>query len=207
MRRASAKPMTGTIKPFRAYGPTCDTLDVLPRPLLLPEDIAAGDFIVFDAIGAYSVAVRTDFNGFYPDRSGDCGELTTARSRKKLTARALSGGRGPLRDARQGPPSPSARTRRRSAGRDARGAQGELEEMLADWPDGDTGARAPFEALLKKVTPDEARPPLTDLLRKGQLEAAIAALARPAAPIPMRCAMRWPKRAAPNWPRCAMRRD
>jgi ornithine decarboxylase len=52
---------------FRIYGPTCDTLDVLPRPLALPDDIAPGDFIVFDSIGAYSVAVRTNFNGFYPD--------------------------------------------------------------------------------------------------------------------------------------------
>jgi ornithine decarboxylase len=54
--------------PFRVYGPTCDTLDVLPRPLMLPETIGPGDFIVFESIGAYSVAVRTDFNGFYPDR-------------------------------------------------------------------------------------------------------------------------------------------
>jgi len=52
---------------FRVFGPTCDTLDVLPRPIMLPDDIKAGDFIVFDAIGAYSVAVRTTFNGFYPD--------------------------------------------------------------------------------------------------------------------------------------------
>ena len=54
--------------PFRIYGPTCDTLDVFPRPLMLPEAIGPGDFIVFDAIGAYSVAVRTTFNGFFPDR-------------------------------------------------------------------------------------------------------------------------------------------
>ncbi len=53
---------------FRVYGPTCDTLDVLPRPLMLPETTGPGDFIVFDAIGAYSVAVRTTFNGFFPDR-------------------------------------------------------------------------------------------------------------------------------------------
>ncbi|HUJ47923.1 MAG TPA: hypothetical protein VLV55_12390, partial [Rhizomicrobium sp.] len=52
---------------FRVYGPTCDTLDVLPRPLILPENIKAGDFIVVDAIGAYSIALRTTFNGFYPD--------------------------------------------------------------------------------------------------------------------------------------------
>ena len=54
-------------KALRVYGPTCDTLDVLPRPLPLPERVGPGDFIVFDAIGAYSVAVRTNFNGFYPD--------------------------------------------------------------------------------------------------------------------------------------------
>jgi ornithine decarboxylase len=54
-------------KAFRVFGPTCDTLDVLPRPLALPDDIAPGDFIVFDSIGAYSVAVRTNFNGFFPD--------------------------------------------------------------------------------------------------------------------------------------------
>lgn len=64
--RAVPKPATET--PFRVYGPTCDTLDVLPRPLMLPETIAPGDFIVFDSIGAYSYAVRTDFNGFLPDR-------------------------------------------------------------------------------------------------------------------------------------------
>ena len=52
---------------FRVYGPTCDSLDVLPRPLALPDNIAPGDFIVFEAIGAYSVAVRTNFNGFFPD--------------------------------------------------------------------------------------------------------------------------------------------
>jgi ornithine decarboxylase len=30
--------------------------------------VKAGDYIVFDAIGAYSVALRTNFNGFYPDK-------------------------------------------------------------------------------------------------------------------------------------------
>ncbi len=49
------------------FGPTCDTLDVLPRPIMLPANIAANDFIVFDYMGAYSVAVRTSFNGFFPD--------------------------------------------------------------------------------------------------------------------------------------------
>jgi ornithine decarboxylase len=60
-------PLGGTEKPFRVYGPTCDTLDVLPRPLMLPGEIAAGDFVVFQDMGAYSVAIRTAFNGFFPD--------------------------------------------------------------------------------------------------------------------------------------------
>jgi len=63
--RALALP--GTLKPFRIYGPTCDTLDVLPRPRMLPEGIGPGDFIVFDAMGAYTVSSRSTFNGFYPD--------------------------------------------------------------------------------------------------------------------------------------------
>jgi len=66
--RGVAEPLKGTAKPYRVYGPTCDTLDVLPRPQMLPNTIEAGDFIVFDAMGAYTVAVRTTFNGFYNDR-------------------------------------------------------------------------------------------------------------------------------------------
>jgi ornithine decarboxylase len=65
--KGRALPLPGEHKPFRVYGPTCDTLDVLPRPLMLAESIGPGDFIVFDAMGAYSVAVRTGFNGFFPD--------------------------------------------------------------------------------------------------------------------------------------------
>ncbi|MGC9954137.1 MAG: type III PLP-dependent enzyme [Rhizomicrobium sp.] len=68
-----ALPLPGALKPFRVYGPTCDTLDVLPRPQMLPEGIGPGDYIVFDMMGAYSVAVRTTFNGFYPDNWAQIG--------------------------------------------------------------------------------------------------------------------------------------
>lgn len=57
----------GEMKPFKIFGPTCDTLDVLPRPLLLPKTIQQDDYIVFENMGAYSVALRTGFNGFYPN--------------------------------------------------------------------------------------------------------------------------------------------
>jgi ornithine decarboxylase len=65
--KGAAKKLDGASRPFRVFGPTCDTLDVLPRPVLLPEQTGDGDFLVWDAMGAYSVAVRTTFNGFYPD--------------------------------------------------------------------------------------------------------------------------------------------
>jgi ornithine decarboxylase len=58
---------TGEIKPFKIFGPTCDTLDVLPRPLMLPKTIQQDDYIVLETVGAYSIAIRTTFNGFYPD--------------------------------------------------------------------------------------------------------------------------------------------
>jgi ornithine decarboxylase len=59
--------LDGPAMPYRVFGPTCDTLDVLPRPVMLPQGVTDGDFLLWDAMGAYSVAVRTTFNGFYPD--------------------------------------------------------------------------------------------------------------------------------------------
>jgi ornithine decarboxylase len=61
------KERRGEMKPFKIFGPTCDTLDVLPRPLLLPQTIQQDDYIVFENMGAYSIALRTGFNGFYPN--------------------------------------------------------------------------------------------------------------------------------------------
>ncbi len=52
---------------FLAYGPTCDGLDELPQRLLLPNDLREGDWIEFGCMGAYTLSLRTTFNGFYPD--------------------------------------------------------------------------------------------------------------------------------------------
>lgn len=52
---------------YTIFGPTCDSLDVLPHPYSFPEDIREGDWIEFQSIGAYSNANRTHFNGIYPD--------------------------------------------------------------------------------------------------------------------------------------------
>ncbi|WP_274426713.1 alanine racemase [Chelativorans sp. YIM 93263] len=55
------------IVPFRVCGATCDSVDILSRPFFLPQTVDTGDWIEIGHIGAYSMALRTRFNGFYPD--------------------------------------------------------------------------------------------------------------------------------------------
>ncbi|PTW58834.1 ornithine decarboxylase [Breoghania corrubedonensis] len=55
------------IVPFKVCGATCDSVDILSRPFWLPETVDTGDWIEIGHIGAYSLALRTHFNGFYPD--------------------------------------------------------------------------------------------------------------------------------------------
>ncbi len=52
---------------FRVCGVTCDSVDILSRPFWLPSTVDTGDFIEIGHIGAYSLSLRTRFNGFYPD--------------------------------------------------------------------------------------------------------------------------------------------
>jgi ornithine decarboxylase len=49
---------------FSFYGPTCDDLDHMAGPFLLPADVKAGDYIEIGMLGAYGCAMRTGFNGF-----------------------------------------------------------------------------------------------------------------------------------------------
>jgi ornithine decarboxylase len=53
--------------PFKVCGATCDSVDILSRPFWLPESVDTGDWIEIGHLGAYSLALRTHFNGFYPD--------------------------------------------------------------------------------------------------------------------------------------------
>lgn len=55
---------SGAARPRVIFGPTCDSLDRLPDGLPLPGDMAVGDYVVFDAMGAYSIAMSTAFNGY-----------------------------------------------------------------------------------------------------------------------------------------------
>ena len=50
--------------PRIVFGPTCDSVDRLPGEIPLPADLAEGDFLVFQGMGAYSSATNTRFNGF-----------------------------------------------------------------------------------------------------------------------------------------------
>ena len=50
---------------FNFFGPTCDSLDYMKGPFLLPNNIKEGDYIELGQLGAYGLTFRTKFNGFY----------------------------------------------------------------------------------------------------------------------------------------------
>merc|ERR1712127_93931 len=47
------------------FGPTCDSIDVIARSVLLPE-LNIGDWLYFQNMGAYTMAAASCFNGFTP---------------------------------------------------------------------------------------------------------------------------------------------
>ncbi|WP_236024888.1 type III PLP-dependent enzyme [Arenibaculum pallidiluteum] len=65
--RAGGRP-SGRLAPFSLFGPTCDSADVMEGPYMLAEDVREGDYIEIGQAGAYTLELRTDFNGFLPDR-------------------------------------------------------------------------------------------------------------------------------------------
>lgn len=54
---------------WRIFGPTCDSLDVLPDRVSLPANINEGDYLLLHSLGAYSQSMATSFNGY--------GQITT----------------------------------------------------------------------------------------------------------------------------------
>ena len=60
-RRVQSKKLTS----FSFFGPTCDSLDFMKGPFLLPNNIKEGDYIELGQLGAYGLTFRTNFNGFY----------------------------------------------------------------------------------------------------------------------------------------------
>ena len=49
---------------FGFFGPSCDSLDVMHGPFILPDDVGEGDWIEIGQLGAYGTCLRTAFNGF-----------------------------------------------------------------------------------------------------------------------------------------------
>ena len=52
---------------FDFYGPTCDSMDYMKGPFILPNNIKEGDYIELGQLGAYGLTFRTQFNGYYSD--------------------------------------------------------------------------------------------------------------------------------------------
>ena len=61
--RVQSKKLTA----FNFYGPTCDSMDFMKGPFLLPNNVREGDYIELGQLGAYGLTFRTKFNGFYSD--------------------------------------------------------------------------------------------------------------------------------------------
>ncbi len=62
--RMTSKKLTA----YSFYGPTCDSIDYMKGPFVLPNNLKEGDYIEIGQLGAYSLTFRTKFNGFYSDQ-------------------------------------------------------------------------------------------------------------------------------------------
>ena len=63
----SGKIISKKLTAFDFYGPTCDSMDYMKGPFLLPNNIKENDYIELGQLGAYGLTFRTQFNGFYSD--------------------------------------------------------------------------------------------------------------------------------------------
>ena len=65
IKDSSNKIISKKITAFDFYGPTCDSMDYMKGPFLLPNNIKENDYIELGQLGAYGLTFRTQFNGFY----------------------------------------------------------------------------------------------------------------------------------------------
>ena len=63
----SGKIISKKLTAFNFYGPTCDSMDYMKGPFLLPNNIKENDYIELGQLGAYGLTFRTQFNGYYSD--------------------------------------------------------------------------------------------------------------------------------------------
>ena len=64
----SNKIISKKLTAFDFYGPTCDSMDYMKGPFLLPNNIKENDYIELGQLGSYGLTFRTKFNGFYSDK-------------------------------------------------------------------------------------------------------------------------------------------
>ena len=62
--RITSKKLTS----YSLYGPTCDSIDFMKGPFVLPNNLKEGDYLEIGQLGAYSLTFRTKFNGFYSNQ-------------------------------------------------------------------------------------------------------------------------------------------
>ncbi len=83
---------TAELRPFHFYGPTCDSVDYMPGPFVLPADIKEGDWIALRGMGSYMAASRTSFNGFATDLHVEIKPISTGPMEKKSFQADVKGG-------------------------------------------------------------------------------------------------------------------
>jgi ornithine decarboxylase len=67
IKDCSNKIISKKLTAFDFYGPTCDSMDYMKGPFLLPNNIKENDYIELGQLGSYGLTFRTQFNGFYSD--------------------------------------------------------------------------------------------------------------------------------------------
>ena len=65
IKDSSNKIISKKFTAFDFYGPTCDSMDYMKGPFLLPNKIKENDYIELGQLGSYGLTFRTQFNGFY----------------------------------------------------------------------------------------------------------------------------------------------
>ena len=65
IKDSSNKIISKKLTAFDFYGPTCDSMDYMKGPFILPNNIKENDYIELGQLGAYGLTFRTDFNGLY----------------------------------------------------------------------------------------------------------------------------------------------
>jgi len=65
IKENSNKIISKKLTAFDFFGPTCDSMDYMKGPFLLPNNIKENDYIELGQLGAYGLTFRTQFNGYY----------------------------------------------------------------------------------------------------------------------------------------------